>query len=401
MAGSGVLALPKAVVDCGWIGMVVLIVLALNAFYGATRLGICWQIVEERYPEHRGATRNPYPTIGYRAVGNWGRLLVSGCIQITLFGAGVAYLLLASQIVQDLMRSLFPSVTFCSWYVLFAVIITPPMWLGSPKDFWFVGIGALLTTAIACVLIFTQMVMEGLQATQEHAVVPHHPHTFIDFFIAFGIILFAFGGASTFPTIQNDMIDRAKFSKSAMIGFSVILCLYVPVALIGYIVYGDDVNANVVLSLSRGPLVSLANLLMALHLVMAFLIVINPVALELENIFDVPHEFCALRCILRSLMVLVMVIIGESIPEFAKILALVGGSTITLGTFVLPNYFYMRLCDQESPDDSWPKRSISLHMRIYMWELIVMGMLGGVASTYAAILAIFSSDTITHSCFWD
>lgn len=44
-------------------------------------------------------------------------------------------------------------------------------------------------------------------------------HGFKDFFLAFGIIMFAFGGATTFPTIQNDMADKSKFNKSVQYGF--------------------------------------------------------------------------------------------------------------------------------------------------------------------------------------
>ena len=79
-----------------------------------------------------------------------------------------------------------------------------------------VGIGALGTTALACILIITQMVFDGLHTVDS---VPHRPHDFFEFFLAFGIILFAFGGASTFPTIQNDMKDKSKFTKSVLYGF--------------------------------------------------------------------------------------------------------------------------------------------------------------------------------------
>lgn len=44
-------------------------------------------------------------------------------------------------------------------------------------------------------------------------------HGFQDFFMAFGTIMFAFGGASTFPTIQNDMADKTKFGKSLHYSF--------------------------------------------------------------------------------------------------------------------------------------------------------------------------------------
>ena len=40
------------------------------------------------------------------------------------------------------------------------------------------------------------------------------------FFLGFSTILFSFGGASTFPTIQNDMTDKAKFKWSIVIAFS-------------------------------------------------------------------------------------------------------------------------------------------------------------------------------------
>lgn len=395
MAGSGVLALPRAIVDAGWIGIVLLVVFCVNAGYGGSRLGYCWAIIEERYPEYRERVRNPYATIAHRAVGKWGSYLVSGCIQFTLCGAGTVYLQLASQIFQDLMKDILPQIGICVWFIFIAILLTVPMWLGSPKDFWVVGIGALLTTAFACVFIFSQIIIDGLHNTEP---VPFKAHGFSSFFLSFGTILFSFGGASTFPTIQNDMAEKQQFSKSILIGFITIMALYFPVAVGGFFVYGELVDPNVILSLGHSSLVTMANVLMAIHLVLAFLIVINPVCQELEEIFQVPHDFCVKRCVLRTIMMCVMVFIGETIPKFGKILSLVGGSTITLLTFVFPSLFYMILCDQKRVD--WPERHIPLHMRVYMWELILIGLVGGTASTYNAIQDIFSSESVAKPCYW-
>lgn len=60
------------------------------------------------------------------------------------------------------------------------------------------------------------------------------------------------------------------------------------------------------------------------------------------------------RCILRTVMIIMMVFFGESLPQFGKILSLIGGSTITLLTFVFPPYFYMKLCEQKNV--MWPER---------------------------------------------
>lgn len=68
-----------------------------------------------------------------------------------------------------------------------------------------------------------------------------------------------------------------------------ILALYLPVALGGMLIYGDAVAPNIALTLGESWLVDVANLFMACHLILAFLIVTNPVSQELEHIFNVPH----------------------------------------------------------------------------------------------------------------
>jgi len=69
----------------------------------------------------------------------------------------------------------------------------------------------------------------------------------------------------------------------------VILALYLPVALGGMLIYGETVAPNIALTLGDSWLVDTSNLLMACHLILAFLIVTNPVSQELEHIFNVPH----------------------------------------------------------------------------------------------------------------
>ena len=97
MAGSGVLALPFAMVGTGktakkfptlfsrkivlsvlfifvgWAGASLILLFTLNAAFSGTRLGLCWVILEERYAEFRKEIRDPYPSIGEKAVGKWGR----------------------------------------------------------------------------------------------------------------------------------------------------------------------------------------------------------------------------------------------------------------------------------------------------------------------------------------
>lgn len=67
------------------------------------------------------------------------------------------------------------------------------------------------------------------------------------------------------------------------------MLVYLPVTIGGYLVYGESVQTNVILSLTESPLIVVANILMAIHLVLAFLIVVNPVCQEIEESFKIPH----------------------------------------------------------------------------------------------------------------
>ncbi|KAL3270122.1 hypothetical protein HHI36_009180 [Cryptolaemus montrouzieri] len=394
MAGSGVLALPKALVHTGWIGIILLPVLCFNAGFSGVKLGQCWEIIEERFPEFRVQTRNPYATIAHAAFGSVGSTIVTIAIRITLFGAGTVNLLLAAQIFQEIFGDFLPTITSCTYFLIMALLVSPAMWLGSPKHFSFVGIGAVSTTAIACVLFFKQMLQDS-EVTLKN--VTHSQHGFEDFFLGFGAILFAFGGASTFPTIQNDMKDKSKFGTSVTIAFFFILAVYFPVALGGYIIFGDGVADNISMSIGKSVYVSVGDILMGVHLVFAFLIIINPVCQDLEEAFNIPKSFNWKRCLTRSLIMLGIVCVGETIPKFSKILSLVGGSTVSLLTFIFPPLLYMKLCDQTS--DDWGQRYISIHERVYLWELILIGIVGGSAATYSALIAIFGGSSLVKPCY--
>ena len=66
----------------------------------------------------------------------------------------------------------------------------------------------------------------------------------------------------------------------------------------GFFVYGEAVDTNIVLTVKNTTLVTMANMLLAVHLILAFLIIINPVCQELEEIFQVPHRKYEYLCVL-------------------------------------------------------------------------------------------------------
>lgn len=82
--------------------------------------------------------------------------------------------------------------------------------------FRFAAVGALLTAALVCFSILTSII---LQVQKEKEAEYTNP-TFSSFSLSFGTILFSFGGAFVFPTIQNDMAKRQEFNKASVLGFT-------------------------------------------------------------------------------------------------------------------------------------------------------------------------------------
>lgn len=218
MAGSGILALPAAVAGMGWGGLIVIVFCCLASGYAAVYLARCWLIVEERWPEYKKQVRDPFSVIGLKAIGPKTRAFVTFNVIAQLFGVAVVFLLLCSELIESVLKDRV-HISLCDWIIVLGLILCPLMWLGSPQDISFVAFAAMSCTAISCVLIiiiFGQEVHEGVAPTKSTT---YGDIGFGSVFLSLGTILFAFGGAATFPTFQNDMKDKRQFPGAVALGF--------------------------------------------------------------------------------------------------------------------------------------------------------------------------------------
>ena len=123
-----------------------------------------------------------------------------------------------------------------------------------------------------------------------------------------------------------------------------------------YFSLGDQVTDNIVLAMSEGWEKVVVEIMLLLHLVTTFPIITNPPNQAFEKLLHIPPDFNWKRCVFRSLSVLSLLFIAESVPSFGAILDLVGASTVTLLTFVFPPYFYIKLVEASSLNKDWPQR---------------------------------------------
>ncbi|GMT01170.1 hypothetical protein PENTCL1PPCAC_23344, partial [Pristionchus entomophagus] len=402
MAGGGLVALPSSFVNSGlWAGIAMTVISAVLSGYTGVQLGDNWLIMQNRWSEYKESCRKPYPEMGFRAVGRGGRIFVSIIITIQQFGLSVVFLLLASNNISSFLFAFWQlKINFCLIALVVALFISPFLMLGSAKDFWQVGFVAMCSTCVAVCLMIVGIINDWGACAPE---VDFPPVVFNKFFLAYGTIMFAYGGHSVFPSFQHDMKTPEDFAKSVIAGYILILIMYLPVSVLGYLVYGGSQGDTIITSLQLTWVQQTVNVLITIHVVFTQVIICSPLSLQFEELCRVPNQFGLRRVIVRVIIVICVLFTALSIPKFGVILDLIGGTTITLLTMLLPSIFNMFLVAgakkrklmtigvSEVEEDN-VYASIADVFRYNKWPILIVnfcvlafGIIGGVASTLSAI----------------
>jgi vesicular inhibitory amino acid transporter len=307
IAGSGVLALPEAMKMTGWLGVFVMIIVCTVSAYSGVLLGRSWILLEDADDSLKNVTtRNPYPLIGERAWGSIGKTISVISQVIQLYGGSIVSLLLSAEMMQSLFTPIFPSllthISFCEWIVIMAIFLLPFSFFGSPVDFWPIAFFAMSSTAIASVLIVIVILTQdqhGLVLTPslDETTSASSPSTSSSSFavsagsvlLGIGSMNFAFSGASCMPTIQNDMKNKRRFGTAVVLAYIILMMIYLPVSVVGYQFFGNDIKSSVIRNLTPSPLVKVIEVLIAVHVLCSYLILLNPVNLNVENVMGISH----------------------------------------------------------------------------------------------------------------
>ena len=64
--------------------------------------------------------------------------------------------------------------------------------------------------------------------------------------------------------------------------------MYLPTSTVAYILYGHKVDDNILATIPKGAPATVVGVLMTSHLMLATVIVINPVSQDLERLLNIP-----------------------------------------------------------------------------------------------------------------
>lgn len=86
------------------------------------------------------------------------------------------------------------------------------------------------------------------------------------------------------------MKNPLKFNISVIVSFITLLILYLPVAIVGFSVFGSNTNDNIIHNLNDNWLKIVVIVLITGHLLTAFTIILNPLFQGFEKMFKIPSS---------------------------------------------------------------------------------------------------------------
>lgn len=393
VTGVGILILPIALNDTGIVyGLIIAIICLIGTTYSGIRLAQNWNILTKLDPRYlTEINRNPYAEMALKAFGPVGRKITNAILYVYIFALCVTDLIVLSENTSILLSKFHVHVSLCVCLPIVTLTICPITWFGTPKDFWLVGLTSALTSVIATVVIITS-------ASIDFGAFDHvdQPVDFWKFFAAIGLIGYSFAGQSVFPTLQHDMKDPTKFSKSVLLGYASIASMYFPSSILAVVVYRplmvSEHAENITDLFSSSVLSVVVILAINIHLLLAIVIFTNTLYQDLEQTLNVPYDFNWKRCAVRSGFMLLSLMMAASIPSFQSFLSIFGGMLTALVNFLLPLGIYVKLCKLPETSVTITNAQVAINILVMTFAVLL-----GASSSISGIYNVVNNNGTTFA----
>ncbi|XP_055587612.1 uncharacterized protein LOC129740050 [Uranotaenia lowii] len=358
-----IVALPKSVISCGLYGIPLVIFVITLQIYTATVLGRCWTIAEKLNPAIVAKNRYPYAAIAEFTYGKRMALFVTILLDMTVFGGGIPNLLVASQNLQLLGSKITEGrfeFSFCYWLVLIGLFLCPIMWLGSPKNMRTLASVSVVVCSSVAILTWWSIGADTLElngnSTKTLLEEEFEPFkglalgwpSWVRLLKAYGIIAFQFDIHPMLLTIQVDMEQKSKIGKAVFLGLMSTCFLSAVTTIFAAYRYGMDTTNNVLQILPKSWSLYITILLVTLQLCLSSAVGNSALFQHIEDVLGASRDFTFKRCIIRSILVWLAVLIAEILPRFDVVMSIIGGTLTGPLIFILPPLFYQKMTSLET-----------------------------------------------------
>ncbi|KAJ4761496.1 hypothetical protein LUZ62_071871 [Rhynchospora pubera] len=374
LSGVGILSIPYALAQGGWVSLVLLLLLAVICYYTGLLLQKCMD---------SNSLVKTYPDIGELAFGQKGRIIVATAMYLELYFAAINFLILEG----DNMEKLFQKTEFNiaglkiggkqGFVLITSLVVLPTTWLRSLSMLAYMALGGVLASLILMVAVLWAAMFNGVGFHAKGIAfnwkgVP----------TAASLYAFCFSGHSVFPTIYNSMQNPTKFSKVLLYCFAVCTLNYAFMAVVGYLMYGQDIKSQITLNLPNGKLsTNIAIYTTLINPLMKYALIVMPISNAIEEWFQF-SKFRLFSILIRTILVISTTVVALSVPFFAEVVALTGSLLSSSATMVLPCLCYLKITKTY--------KTLGFHS-IACVLIVVIGVLIAIFGTYSSLRNIAES----------
>ncbi|XP_047318272.1 lysine histidine transporter 1-like [Impatiens glandulifera] len=393
MVGAGVLSLPYAMSHMGWgPGIVVLILSWVITLY------TLWQMVQmhEMVP---GKRFDRYHELGQYAFGEKlglyivvpQQLMVEVSLCIVYMVTGGRSLMKVHEILCDDCQP----IRLTYWIMIFASV---QFFLAHLPNFNSISSVSLLA-AVMSLTYSTIAWAVSLRMGIQNAVGPVEyclkskttTDNVFNFFNALGDVAFSYAAHNVVLEIQAtipstpEKPSKGPMWKGVVVAYIIVALCYFPVAIIGYYVFGNNVEDNILLSLEKPSwIIASANIFVIIHVMGAYQVFAMPVfdmieTFMVKKIKLKPSGF--LRYSVRTTYVAITMMIAIVLPFFGGLLGFFGGFALAPTSYYLPCIIWLIVKKPKRFGLSWWTN----------WVCIVIGVLLNIVAPIGGLRNIILS----------
>ncbi|KAF3769912.1 hypothetical protein M406DRAFT_245931 [Cryphonectria parasitica EP155] len=358
LIGVGLLSLPMGIKYAGWLcGMVTLLGAAAVTSYTAKLLAKCMEL---------DPSLITFSDLAYISFGRNARIATSILFTLELLAACVALIVLFA----DSMELLFDGVlSLNQWKMIFAIILVPLNFLPLRYLSFTSIIGILCCFTIVLIVIIDGLLKPDSPGSLITPAVTYlFPANWLTLPLSFGLLMSPWGGHGVFPNIYRDMRHPHKYGRAVKITFSFTCLLDATAAVVGLLMFGDDVLDAITsnIFLTAGYPKALTYILCGVIAIIPLTKVplnARPIISTAEVILGVHQQAIAegssvmvgrsayfrgiMKIVIRVVTVLIFLIISIVFPAFDSIMAFMGSALCFTICVSLPLAFHLKLFGQQ------------------------------------------------------
>lgn len=339
VSGIGVLSMPYAVAQGGWLSLLLFALVGAVCYYTGTLIERCMRA-------DPGAIAS-YPDIGKFAFGSAGRRAIAFFMYVELYLVAISFLVLEG----DNLDKLFPgsSVQLMGggyrlqgkqlFIALAAAVVLPTTWLKNLGVLAYVSaVGLVASAVLTASLVWAGVAETGFRRNSTSVLNTGGLPT------SLGLYFVCFTGHAVFPTIYSSMKNNRHFSKVLLI--SSVLCSvnYGLTAVLGYMIYGDDVQSQVTLNLPSGKLYTKVAIVTTLINPLAkYALLVAPITAAIEERFSLPAGSAPARVSISTVVVVSTAVVASTVPFFGYLMSFIGSFLSVMATVIFPCLCFLKI----------------------------------------------------------